>query len=158
MELFRLYLRKESDQCVKEGVRLSVIGRRDRLDSSLRSAIEEVETVTAGGVRLWLRIAVDYSGRDAIATAFWSLIPASIGPDVDLLIRTGGERRLSDFLLWESAYAELFFTDTYWPDFGGPDLSSALADFAHRERRFGGLLPLPGIAQRAELPGPVGRG
>lgn len=149
MELFRLYLRKESDHCVKEGVRLSVIGRRDRLDSSLRSAIEEVETVTAGGVRLWLRIAVDYSGRDAISTAFKS--PASdagaaIGPDVDLLIRTGGERRLSDFLLWESAYAELLFTDTFWPDFGGADLAAALTDFRQRDRRFGGLTGLSGVA------------
>ncbi|MCK6682187.1 MAG: polyprenyl diphosphate synthase [Thermoanaerobaculia bacterium] len=149
MELFRLYLQKESERCAREGVKLSVIGRRDRLETSLRASVDAAESRTANGKKLWLRIAVDYSGRDAISTAFKS--PASdagaaIGPDVDLLIRTGGERRLSDFLLWESAYAELLFTDTFWPDFGGADLAAALTDFRQRDRRFGGLTGLSGVA------------
>jgi len=133
-----------------------VIGRRDRLPEDLREAIAEAEQASASGERLLLQIALDYSSRDSIAEAaarwrgehapsrddFGRLL-ASRGceraADVDLLIRSGGEKRLSDFLLWEAAYAELCFVDTLWPDFGADDLRAAIADFHGRERRFGGL-------------------
>ena len=146
MWLMSNYLRKETPRCVAEGVRVSVIGRRDRLEDSLRAGIARTESATAAGERLWLRIAVDYSGRDAIFSAAKGLpelsreaLEGAMGPPVDLLIRTGGERRLSDVLLWESAYAELVFSRTMWPDFGPADLTSAVRDFHGRERRFGAL-------------------
>ena len=148
-------------------MRLSVIGRRDRLPEGLSEEIAKVEQASAQGQRLNLQIAVDYSSRDAIANAaarwlaapalaakapsreaFGQLLAAPAGQaspaggasqDVDLLIRSGGEKRLSDFLLWESAYAELCFVDTLWPDFGADDLRAAMADFHRRERRFGGV-------------------
>jgi undecaprenyl diphosphate synthase len=132
LRLFDAYLRGETARCVAEGVRLRVIGRRDRLPASLVRAIEGAESATAGGVVLTLNIAVDYSSRHAIEAG-------DLVPDVDLLIRTGGEQRLSDFLLWECAYAELHFTPRHWPDFGEADLRAALADFRGRERRFGGV-------------------
>src|SRR5688500_15867675 len=137
MRLFRRYLASEAAALQENDVRLSVIGRRDRLTESLVRQIEAAERLTAGGRRLHLRLAVDYSAREAITRSLRD--PLSIGPDVDLLIRTGGERRLSDFLLWECAYAELHFTDKRWPDFGAADLERALADFHSRQRRFGAL-------------------
>jgi undecaprenyl diphosphate synthase len=155
MALLRHYLRAESEQLVRSGTRLTVIGRRDRLPADLSAAIEQAEAATAGGLKLHLRIAIDYSARDAILAAavragharqltredFARLVAGEPVPcDVDLLIRTSGEKRLSDFLLWESAYAELFFTDRLWPDFGAEDLAEALAAFRLRERRFGGLV------------------
>ncbi len=158
MKLFHEYLLKETGECVRKGVRISVIGRRDRLEPALRKAVERSEAVTASAARLHLRIAVDYSARDAILRAaqrvngkrisrddFARLLAEAIHaaepvPDVDLLIRTGGEQRLSDFLLWECAYAELFFTRRMWPDFGRRDLEEALRDFHSRERRFGRVL------------------
>jgi len=132
MRLFARYLRTETPRLAAQGVRLSVIGRRDRLPALLVSAIAAAEEATARGTTLELRIAVDYSGRAAIRTG-------ALVPDVDLLIRTGGEQRLSDFLLWECAYAELWFTDRMWPDFAGADLASALQAFRTRDRRFGRL-------------------
>jgi undecaprenyl diphosphate synthase len=135
MVLFRDFLASETPRCVREGVRLSVIGRRDRLEGALTSQIATAERDTADGTNLHLRIALDYSAREAIASG-------SVGPDVDLLIRTGGEHRLSDFLLWESAYAELYFTPRLWPDFNASDLEAALHDFSRRERRFGAI-PAP---------------
>jgi undecaprenyl diphosphate synthase len=132
MRLFARYLRSETPQLAARGVRLSVIGRRDRLPTPLVTAIAAAEHATAGGTVLHLRIAVDYSGRAAIRAG-------AMLPDVDLLIRTGGEQRLSDFLLWECAYAELWFTGCMWPDFSAADLAAALRDFRARERRFGGL-------------------
>jgi undecaprenyl diphosphate synthase len=154
MRLMGLYLENETARCVDRGVRLQVIGRRDRLDPRLREAIAASEAATAGVQRLWLRIAVDYSARDAILNAACALpelsresLGQAMGPSVDLLIRTGGERRLSDFLLWESAYAELVFTRTMWPDFGPTDLAAAVREFRTRERRFGGI-PVPPSAQR----------
>jgi len=157
MDLFRNYVEREADRCRRNGVALRVIGRRDRLPPDLVRAITAAEVATAAGDRLTLRIAVDYSGRDAICRAaarladgtppshdaFGALVArvdhSPPVPPVDLLIRTGGERRLSDFLLWECAYAELYFVDTAWPDFTGADLQRAVADFAGRERRFGGI-------------------
>ena len=148
MKMFHLYLRREQAKCIDKGVRVSVIGRRDRLPRMLLPAIEECENATAAGQRLNLRLAVDYSSRDAILDAALALkgkatreklSEALGGPDVDLLIRTGGEQRLSDFLLWECAYAELFFTPVMWPDFKASDLAAAVAEFHSRERRFGAL-------------------
>jgi undecaprenyl diphosphate synthase len=154
MQLFRAYLAAEKARCIEHGIRLEVIGRRDRLDPALATTIEDAERETATGHALHLRIAVDYSARDAILRAaahldsrfhvtrehFASLLGDA--PDVDLMIRTGGERRLSDFLLWESAYAELVFTPCMWPEFARQDLESALLEFSRRERRFGAL-PAP---------------
>jgi undecaprenyl diphosphate synthase len=155
MRLFRTYLAGETARCVENGIRLQVIGRRDRLPTVLVRAIEAAEAATAGGRKMRLRIAVDYSGRDAIlqaASRLGGTLPAREEfalrlaevlndpepvPDVDLLIRTGGEQRVSDFLLWEIAYAELYFTPRMWPDFDTPDLEASLRDFRARERRFG---------------------
>ncbi len=132
MQLFARYLRSETARCIASGVRLHVLGRRDRLPAPLLAAIEAAEAATAPGTTLDLRIAIDYSAREAIRAG-------CIHPDVDLLVRTGGEQRLSDFLLWECAYAELYFTDTMWPDFGTSDLRAAITEFHSRVRRFGGL-------------------
>jgi undecaprenyl diphosphate synthase len=146
MALFGRFLESETARCLENGVRLEVIGRRDRLDESLRCAIERTEAITAAGTGLRLRLAVDYSGRDAILAAAKELpalsrdaLGGALGPPVDLLIRTGGERRLSDFLLWECAYAELVFSRRMWPDFGAQDLAGAVREFRGRERRFGGV-------------------
>ena len=155
MGLLAGYLANEVGQLVKNGVRLSVIGRRDRLNCDIAAAITRAERATAGGTRLQLRIAIDYSARDAILAAakvavvagtrdlsredFSRLLSGSDAPgDVDLVIRTSGELRLSDFLLWECAYAELYFTDVLWPDFTPYDLRAALTEFYRRDRRFGG--------------------
>jgi undecaprenyl diphosphate synthase len=132
MRLLARYLRTETPRLVENGVRLDVVGRRDRLPSPLVAAIAAAEHATAAGTRLRLRLAIDYSSR-------WAIGAGALLPDVDLLIRTGGEQRLSDFLLWESAYAELYFTHTMWPDFDAEELRAAVAEFHARERRFGGL-------------------
>jgi undecaprenyl diphosphate synthase len=150
MRLLRAYLRLDLDRFIKSGAKLTVIGRRDRLPPRLRKEIARAEAASAGGTKLNLRIAFDYSSREAIAQAaaafaaepepsldrFGQLV-APGADTVDLLIRTGGEKRLSDFLLWESAYAELYFTDKMWPEFGPADLEAAVDEFRGRERRFG---------------------
>jgi undecaprenyl diphosphate synthase len=136
MSLLRLlgsYLRNETTRCVEQGVRLEVVGRRDRLPLPLRAAISAAERATSNGRTLDLRLAIDYSARESIAREEAPL------PDVDLLIRTGGEQRLSDFLLRECAYAELYFTPCAWPDFDGAALTAAVDEFGRRQRRFGGL-------------------
>jgi undecaprenyl diphosphate synthase len=163
MALLARYLRRERRQFADAGVRLSVIGRRDRLPLGLAEEIADAERLTASGRRLHLRLAVDYSARAAILDAARRLAEAAeptperfgalISPDsaedtVDLLIRSGGEKRLSDFLLWESAYAELFFTDKMWPDFSPDDLKAAVADFRRRDRCFGGLARVASSAGR----------
>ncbi len=156
MYLFGHYLQAETSRCVENGVRVNVIGRRDRLAVPLRTALETAEAATASGRTLDLRIAIDYSARDAIVRAAsclgaepeisrqtFSRLLARVGHggepagDVDLLIRTGGEQRLSDFLLWESAYAELVFTARMWPEFDAADLEAAVREFHARDRRFG---------------------
>ena len=155
MALFGRFLRDEAAPLRSHDVRLSVIGRRDRLPREVVSAIAAAETLTARGTSLHLRVAIDYSSRDAILEAArlgrrddatrerfairLGEIHGAPAPDVDLLIRTGGEQRLSDFLLWEIAYAELFFTPRMWPDFHGDDLTAAVAEFRGRDRRFGAL-------------------
>jgi undecaprenyl diphosphate synthase len=149
MRLLAIYLKKEADRCLRNGVRLEVIGRRDRLSRTLQRSIAEAERMTAAGKRLWLRIAFDYSGRDAILAAAQTVggslsresLGRALGPPVDLLIRTGGERRLSDFLLWECAYAELVFSPRMWPDFAESDLAAAVREFHGRDRRFGAVPP-----------------
>jgi undecaprenyl diphosphate synthase len=156
MRLLKRHLVSEAARCVDNGVSIGIIGRRDRLSRDLVRTIEHAERVTADGTALQLRLAVDYSGRASIVRA------AAIGvggccsaqnfeanlaranhstckDPVDLLIRTGGERRLSDFLLWECAYAELVFVDSCWPDFDEAAFDGALREFDRRERRFGGL-------------------
>lgn len=150
MRLMGIYLEKELGRCVNQGVRLQVIGRRDRLTPALCAAISRAEAATERGSKLWLRIAVDYSARDAILAAARGVaelsldaLGSALGPPVDLLIRTGGERRLSDFLLWECAYAELVFSRTMWPDFGAQDLAAAVREFRGRERRFGAVPEKP---------------
>ena len=156
MTLLRHYLRNETKNLARNDVRLTVIGRRDRLPAGIADEIGRAEAATARGQALHMRIAIDYSARDAILQAasqcrdaadltragFAQLVTGEANlRDVDLVIRTSGEKRLSDFLLWESAYAELHFTDVMWPDFGADDLADALSSFQRRERRFGGLQP-----------------
>ncbi len=197
LALLREYLLSETPECVANGVALRVIGRRDRLPTELVLAIEAAEEATRSGKRLCLRLAIDYSSRDAIigAARAFNVTMAANGShdgfaallagerrsngarcecgdaaqgvvlgstaeseaqpagdldrsvacvhasacDVDLLIRSGGEQRLSDFLLWECAYAEIVFTKRMWPEFDGTALRKAIQEFRSRERRFGGL-------------------
>jgi len=159
MALLEAYLRREVRRCRENGVRVNVIGRRDRLPPRIVAAIVAAERATAAGTTLHLRIAVDYSSREALVTATRLVAPGGASsaddfaralaraihsdppaPDVDLLVRTSGEQRLSDFLLWECAYAELAFTPVLWPDFGQADLAAAIVEFRGRERRFGRVL------------------
>lgn len=154
LQLFRTYLDTETEMLVRDGVRLTIVGRRDRFPSDVVAEIERSEAATQWGDTMHLRIAMDYSSRDAILAAarsaagcpdvtkevFGELISGGADQaNVDLLIRTSGEQRLSDFLLWECAYAELYFSKRLWPDFTDADLIEALSEFRQRERRFGGL-------------------
>ena len=156
LRLLHEYLLTETTHCMEEGVRLSIIGRRDRLPATLRQAVADSEAATAKGTRLHLRLAVDYSAREAIyhaACRFYKvteLSPESFSTvlaeglrggstEVDLLIRTGGEQRLSDFLLWECAFAEFVFLQKRWPDFTADDLEAAVNEFNRRERTRGAL-------------------
>ncbi len=172
MSLFRKHLESETGPCRENGVRMSVIGKRERLSPRLIGAIDQAEAGTRTGRRLHLRLAVDYSAREVIVRAaglaageaesgagFEQALAraqhADSAPPVDLLIRTGGEKRLSDFLLWECAYAEFLFLKKMWPEFRARDLEAALADFRCRDRRFGRIktaragAPLPALAGEA---------
>jgi undecaprenyl diphosphate synthase len=158
--LMRAFLRLEAQRLRQRGARLQIIGRRDRLAKAVLNEISRAEAITAAGCNLDLYVAVDYSSRDAITRAAVGVneslsteestssdlfrpllmqVLSAEGAEVDLLIRTGGEKRLSDFLLWESAYAELLFTDRMWPEFDETDLDAALDEFNRRERRFGSV-------------------
>ena len=162
MALFRSYLASDAPRLIEGGARLSMIGRRDRLPADLADAVTRIEAETALNDRLNLRIALDYSSREAIALAAVRLGPAAslddldrlitgdprVGP-VDLLIRTGGEQRLSDFMLWECAFAELWFTRRMWPDFDGADLAEAIGDFRRRSRTFGAVVDPPTLRRAA---------
>lgn len=164
MRLFLEYLDVQQVRCVAEGIRINVIGRRDRLSAELVDTIERVERATARGRRMLLRLAVDYSAQDALVTAagrvdtpdaetfYDAMLTATHSvpcvPAVDLLIRTGGEMRLSDFLLWECAYAEFVFIDRLWPDFSETDLARAMCTFDRRQRRFGRVVDGPGAGSR----------
>jgi len=156
MRTFEEFFRADAPVLAAQGARISATGRRDRLPDYLRDAIGRIEAASAGENELHVRLAIDYSGREAIlaaarrfqpsaddsAESFACLLAEADGaaeqvPDVDLLIRTGGELRLSNCPLWEIAYAEFYFTACLWPDFGPADLEAALQDFHTRQRRFG---------------------
>lgn len=153
MQLFRRYLASEARKCAEQGIRLRVVGRRDRLPAGLVDQIARAEQATAQGGELNLRIAVDYSARDAVIQAaerrgegqsFEDALAAATHadprtPPIDLLIRTGGELRLSDQMAWEAAYAELLFLEKMWPDFDDHDLAAACNELCRRSRRFGAL-------------------
>ncbi len=161
--LLREYCRRERAELLENGVRVSAIGRRDRIPRSALDTLEGLEDATRHGTTLHLRLAIDYSSRWMISQAAAELArsvrsgtldPEQISPEgmdpfiyrgaphLDLLIRTAGEKRLSDFMLWEAAYAELYYTEVLWPEFRGRDLASALAEFGRRKRSFGGLLKI----------------
>ncbi len=156
MEIFGETIERELPDLAKQGVRTRFIGRRDRAPEPLRRQMASLEAETASNDRLLLWIAFDYGGRAELVDAARRVLEAGVAaeeldeelfashlyapelPDPDLLIRTSGELRLSNFLLWQLAYAELVFVETLWPDFGEPELRSALTDYASRRRRFGG--------------------
>jgi len=156
--LLRRHLLTQTQRCLERSIRINVIGRRDRLGAGLRQLIERSEGATAHCSGMHLRIAIDYSAQHSLLETCRRLRfdpdvdksrfaerlaevdhAAVTTPNVDLLIRTGGEKRLSDFLLWECAYAELHFVESLWPDFGEPAFEEALAEYARRDRRFGRL-------------------
>lgn len=163
LNLLRIFVRDDLADLDRRGVRVRVIGDRASLSADLRQLIEEAENRTAANTRMTFVIAFNYGARDEIVRAMRALArdaaegrldPASISPeaiaghldtaglpDPDLIIRTGGDHRLSNFLLWQAAYAELVFLPITWPEFDGPALRAAIAEFARRERRFGGLGP-----------------
>lgn len=155
MRLLEGYLRERSHLLLEKGIRVSFIGRRDRLPKGLLMEMERVEKLRPSEEKIHVILAIDYGGRDEILRTFKKISEAGLepteklfnlfsdlpeAPDPDLLIRTGGEKRISNFLLWHLAYTELYFTDTYWPDFRKEELVKALEDFSRRERRFGAIL------------------
>jgi undecaprenyl diphosphate synthase len=169
--ILREFCRREQEELKENGVRLVAFGRRDRIPRSARQALEEAEAFTRGGRTMLLRLAIDYSARWAIAEAARELArqvkrgidPERISvdalhreltrgvPEPDLVVRTAGEQRLSDFLLWEAANAELYFTPRYWPEFRPANLEEAITEYGRRERRFGGLAPVQAGAPVREL-------
>jgi undecaprenyl diphosphate synthase len=156
MEIFGETIERELPDLAREGVRVRFVGRRDRAPESLLRQMEGLERDTAENMRLRLWICFDYGGRAEVVAAVQRIVASGVDPDAvdeelitanladpempdpDLLIRTSGEQRISNFLLWQLAYSELVFTDTLWPDFGADDLRDALDQFAQRRRRFGG--------------------
>ncbi len=156
MEIFGETIERELEDLAAQGVRCRFVGRRDRAPDWLRTKMEHLEAATAEKSRLQLWIAFDYGGRAELVDAARRLLESGADPDLldeaafaaylyepgmpdpDLVIRTSGERRISNFLIWQSAYAEYVFTDTFWPDFGPEDLRGAIEEYASRRRRFGG--------------------
>jgi len=159
MGLLQLYARKEKEELVRQGVEVHVLGELERIDAPTRAAIAEIERDTRGGARLRLNLMISYGGREELLRAIrlladrvrrgelhpeaidgqqleWALFTAGL-PNPDLLIRTSGEYRISNFMLWQLAYTELYIAPVLWPDFGREDLFAALLDYQRRERRFG---------------------
>ena len=161
MGLLRFFIRRDLAELHRNGVNIRIIGERDHLDADLVSLIDEAETLTKNNSKLRLLIAFNYGGKNEIASAMrriaaeveagrlsaGDITPDTISayldtagiPDPDLVIRTSGEKRLSNFLIWQSAYSELLFDDVFWPDFTPDHLRAAIADFNGRQRRFGAV-------------------
>ncbi len=155
-ELLRRYLQTKKEKLYKLGVRVRFIGRRNRISGELLKLMEDIEEESRDFKKFFLNIAIDYGGRDDILRAvkkaiklqredineelFSSLLDLSCSPDPDLLIRTAGEKRISNFLLWNIAYTELYFTETLWPDFTREEFLKAIEDFSKRKRKFGRIL------------------
>ena len=154
--LLRFYIQKELDSLHREGIRLQILGDHTAFEADVAAMVDKAVAKTAGNSRMTLAIALNYGARAelvrAVRTVAGTLAPEEIDearidaaldtgglPALDLLIRTSGEQRLSNFLLWQAAYAELLFVDTLWPDFDRAALRAALAEYARRERRYGGL-------------------
>jgi undecaprenyl diphosphate synthase len=153
--LLEAAIRRETPDLVRQGVRVRILGRLDELPDQTRASVADALSATSAGHKMTLNVAFNYSGRSEIVDAVRraiadGLAPEQVdeeairsrlytadGPDLDLLIRTGGEQRISNFLIWQAAYAELYFTDTLWPDFAPATLDAALAEYARRSRRFG---------------------
>ena len=172
MQLFHGALTNEVEKLHRNGIRLRVVGDLGRFDARLRALVEQGERLTAGNSRLTLTIAANYGGRWDILQAVSRLLreqpeaaqqgiseaqlapylAMSYAPEPDLFIRTGGEQRVSNFLLWQLAYSELYFTDTLWPDFDAAALDAAIASYAARERRFGRTSEQVETAKRAQKP------
>ncbi|HEX6200086.1 MAG TPA: isoprenyl transferase [Thermoanaerobaculia bacterium] len=170
MNLLKDYIRQELDEMVANGIRCRPIGRWRELDPSVVKELERAVEATSGGTAMTLEIALNYSGRREIVDACRRIVADWAGgkradideetigeylytsglPDPDLLIRTSGELRVSNFLLWQIAYAELWVTETLWPDFRRSDLYQAIADFQARERRYGGVSGAPGVGRADE--------
>jgi undecaprenyl diphosphate synthase len=159
MRLLGRFLRREVDNLHRNGIRLRLLGHQETLPGWLQSQVAEAIALTAANRRMTLNICFSYGGRDDIVGAIRRIIASGLPaervdeamvaaglstagmPDPGLVIRTAGDLRISNFLLWQCAYAELYFTDAFWPDFGREDIDMALADYARRKRKFGGLLP-----------------
>ena len=169
MQLFQGALANEAEKLHRNGVRLKVVGDIGRFDPKIRHSIEQAQQLTAANRRLTLTIAANYGGRWDLLQAFSLLskekkitgevkeedlapyLAMNYAPEPDLFIRTGGEQRISNFLLWQLAYSELYFTDTLWPDFGAEALDAAIASYRSRERRFGRTSEQVEQAKRAEV-------
>ena len=149
MNLLRTYMKTSLAKCAKNNVRIRVIGDKSRLDKDLQASIANLEKETASNTGIGFQIAINYGSRDEMVRAVQAaaqkvkdgeIRPEDITPDPDLLIRTGGEQRISNFLLWQTAYSELYFCDAAWPDFNKNELEKAVDAFNNRERRYGGLI------------------
>jgi undecaprenyl diphosphate synthase len=157
IRLLRYFIKRELDNLHRNAIRLRMLGHIETLPDWLQKQVADAIALTAENSRMTLNICFSYGGRDDIVMAMRAMMQAELedvteeivstylstagSPDPDLLIRTGGDMRISNFLLWQAAYAEFYFTDTYWPDFGREDTDIALAEYGRRKRKFGGLLP-----------------
>lgn len=159
IRLLRYFIKRETNNLHKNGIQLRMLGHIETLPEWLQKQVAEAIALTRENQRMMLNICFSYGGRDDILMAVQAMMVAELpasevteetvsnylstagAPDPDLLIRTGGDMRISNFLLWQAAYAELYFTDTFWPDFGREDTDIALAEYGRRKRKFGGLLP-----------------